>query len=417
MNIAMISYHTCPLAILGGKNTGGMNVYVRELTRFLGRAGVRVDVFTRSENEHIPQVSHDLGYFNRVVHIPAGPEIYLPKETLAGYTDIFAQRIMSFAEKKEMQYDLVHAHYWLSGLAGQMLKSTWHVPLLQMFHTLGLMKQKIGRTSEEREGAYRYDGERLVMRNADRIIAATEAERSQLKELYNQAPNKVDIIPPGVNIHHFYPIPQDEAKEAIGISAKDRMALFVGRIEPLKGVDTLIEAMAIVKRTCKTFRCPHYLVIIGGDPEGEEEFVSGEMQRLQNLCTDLGLDEIVVFLGKRNQNTLPYYYSAAEVVVMPSHYESFGMVALEAMACGTPVIASRVGGLAHLIKDGETGYFVPAMDPQALSEKLRLIFINQGLRANLGRQAVTYAQNFRWEWVTEQMIHVYNAVVDGKNQP
>lgn len=412
MNIAMISYHTCPLAILGGKNTGGMNVYVRELTRFLGRAGVHVDVFTRSENEHIPQVSHDLGYFNRVVHIPAGPEIFLPKETLAGYTDLFAQGIIDFTGKKGIKYDLVHAHYWLSGLAGQILKTTWQVPLLQMFHTLGLMKQKVGRTSEEREGQYRYDGERLVMKNADRVIAATKAERSQLKELYGLEQKKVDIIPPGVNIHHFYPIPQDEAKEAIGISAKDRMALFVGRIEPLKGVDTLIEAMAIVKRTCKNFRCPHYLVIIGGDPVGEEEFVSSEMRRLQALCTSLGLDEIVIFLGKRDQNTLPYYYSAAEVVVMPSHYESFGMVALEAMACGTPVIASRVGGLAHLIKDGETGYFVPAQDAQALSEKLRLIFINQGLRANLSRQAVAYAQNYCWEWVTEQMIRVYQEMTD-----
>ena len=417
MNIAMISYHTCPLAILGGKNTGGMNVYVRELTRFLGREGVHVDVFTRSENEHIPQVSHDLGYFNRVVHIPAGPEVYLPKETLAEYTDLFAQGIMDFSVKKGIKYDLVHAHYWLSGLAGQILKSAWHVPMLQMFHTLGLMKQKIGRTSEEREGAYRYDGERLVMQNADRIIAATEAERSQLEDLYGLNPHKVTIIPPGVDIHHFYPIPQDEAKEAIGISAKDRMALFVGRIEPLKGVDTLIEAMAIVKRTCKTFRCPHYLVIIGGDPEGDEEFVSSEMQRLQLQCTELGLDEIVVFLGKRDQNTLPYYYSAAEVVVMPSHYESFGMVALEAMACGTPVIASRVGGLAYLIKDGETGYFVPAQDPQALSEKLRLIFINQGLRTRLGRQAVDYAQNFSWEWVTKQIIHVYEQMINGVSHP
>jgi len=411
MNIAMISYHTCPLAVLGGKNTGGMNVYVRELTRFLGRAGVHVDVFTRSQDEHIPQVSHDLGNFNRVVHIPAGPETDLKKKHLAQYTDEFAQKIIKFAEKKHIQYDLVHAHYWLSGLAGKVLKDTWNVPMLQMFHTLGLMKQSVARTAEEREGAYRIEGERFVMQSADRIIAATRAELSQLESLYGLNQQKVDVIPPGVDTHHFYPIPPDEAKEAVGISPNERMALFVGRIEPLKGVDTLIRAMAIVKQKCRSFVCPHYLVIIGGESEADEEKLSTEMRRLQILCRDLGLDEIVLFLGKRAQNTLPYYYSAAEVVVMPSFYESFGMVALEAMACGTPVIASRVGGLAFLVRDGETGYFVPAQDPEALARRLRSIFINEDLQKKLGNQAAAYAREFNWERITAQIMNVYQTMV------
>ncbi len=407
MNIAMLSYHTCPLAILGGKNTGGMNVYVRELTRFLGRVGVHVDVFTRSEDDHVPHVSHDLGYFNRVVHIPAGPETNLPKEQLKNFTDEFAHQIIDFAEKKHIKYDLVHAHYWLSGVAGKKLKDAWGVPMLQMFHTLGLMKQRVGRTSEEREGDYRIEGEHFVMKAANRIIAATEAEQSQLEMLYGVNHQKVTIIPPGVNTHHFYPIPKDEAKEAIGISSKDRMALFVGRIEPLKGVDTLIEAMSIVKRTCKSFSCPHYLAVIGGDPEEDSVEISSEMSRLQALCRDLGLNEMVVFLGKRGQDTLPYYYSAAEVVVVPSYYESFGMVALEAMACGTPVIASRVGGLAFLVKEGETGYFVPAHDAEALAIKLRNIFVDEELRIRLGIKAAAYAREFQWETITEEMVKVY----------
>ncbi len=411
MNIAMISYHTCPLAELGGKNTGGMNVYVRELTRYLGRAGVHVDVFTRSQDEHIPQVSHDLGYFNRVVHIPAGPEISLPKSQLAEYTGTLANGIMDFAAKKNIQYDLIHAHYWMSGMAGALLKEAWGVPMLQMFHTLGLMKLRIGRTPEEREGKYRIDGERFVIEQADRIIAATEAERSQLESLYGVNDHKVTIIPPGVDTHYFYPIPEDEAKEAIGISPNDRMALFVGRIEPLKGVDTLIRAMAIVKKKCKTFVCPHYLIIIGGDPFGESQDMTDEMKRLQGLCQDLGLGEMVLFLGKRGQQTLPYYYSAAEVVVMPSHYESFGMVALEAMACGTPVIASRVGGLALLVQEGETGFFVPAQDPDALAEKLRLLFVNHDLRARFGEQAVAYARDFSWELIAAQILEVYQSLL------
>lgn len=411
MNIAMISYHTCPLAVLGGKNTGGMNVYVRELTRFLGRIGIHVDVFTRSMDEHVPQVSHDLGYFNRVVHISAGPEVYLQKDELQSYIHPFAEGIMDFADRKGIQYDLVHSHYWMSGLAGKELKAAWGVPMLQMFHTLGLMKQRIGRTAEEREGQERVEGELAVMQAADRIIAATEAERSQLELLYGINHQKVSIVPPGVDTHHFYPIPADEAKEAIGISPGDRMALFVGRIEPLKGVDTLIRAMAIVKSTCKEFVCPHYLVIIGGDPEGHPERDEGEMGRLQALARSLGLDEIVLFLGKRGQHTLPYYYSAAEVVVMPSHYESFGMVALEAMACGTPVIASQVGGLAYLVQEGETGFFVPAQDPMALAGKLRLMFVNHELRAEMGSRAVTYAQRYRWETIADQISAVYQQML------
>ncbi len=411
MNIAMISYHTCPLAVLGGKNTGGMNVYVRELTRFLGRIGIHVDVFTRSMDEHVPQVLHDLGYFNRVVHVPAGPEVYLQKQDLTEHIDAFADGIMAFGEKKGITYDLVHCHYWMSGIAGMILKQEWQVPMLQMFHTLGLMKQRVGQTPEEREGEERIEGEKAVMAAADRIIAATEAERSQLELLYGINHQKVTIIPPGVDTHHFYPIPPEEAKEAIGINPNERMALFVGRIEPLKGVDTLLRAMAIVKRTCKQFVCPHYLVIIGGDPEGHPERDTGEMGRLQELARSLGLDEIALFLGKRGQNTLPYYYSAAEVVVMPSHYESFGMVALEAMACGTPVIASRVGGLGYLVKEGETGYTIPAQDPKALAEKLRLLFVDHTLRNRLGAQAVVYAQRFRWEAITDEIAAVYRQMV------
>jgi len=411
MNIAMLSYHTCPLAILGGKNTGGMNVYVRELTRFLGRKGVHVDVFTRSQDEHVPSVSHDLGFFNRVVHVPAGPEHYLPKEQISEYTNTFAEQVFDFAKRKGISYDLIHAHYWMSGMAGKLLKAQWDVPMVQMFHTLGLMKQQIARSPEEFEGDYRLRGEGVVIESADRIIAATQAEQSQLESLYGADLQKITVIPPGVNTNHFYPIPQDEAKEAIGIPAKDRMALFVGRIEPLKGLDTLIRAMAILKRTCTSFRCPDYLVIIGGDPEENHDQMSVEMEGLQQLCQSLGLDEMILFLGKRGQTTLPYYYAAAEVVVMPSHYESFGMVALEAMACGTPVIASRVGGLAHLIQEGVTGYFVPAQDPEALAEKLRLLFIDNELRARFGSQAAAYARDFGWEHITDQIMKVYHELV------
>ncbi len=408
MNIAMLSYHTCPLAILGGKNTGGMNVYVRELTRHLGMRGVHVDVFTRSQDEHIPQVSHDLGYGNRVVHISVGPEFSMLKSELAEYIPEFARQIQAFSEKKGIRYDLIHSHYWMSGVAGKVLQESWAVPMVQMFHTLGLVKQSIARSSDEYEGQYRIDGENVVIDSADKIIAATEAEKAQLVTMYHTDGDRITIIPPGVDTCHFYPIPQDEAKEAIGIPQHDRMALFVGRIEPLKGIDTLIKAMALLKLDCG--KCPHYLVIIGGDPDASPELISLEMIRLKNLCHELGLDDMVIFLGKRGQDTLPYYYSAAEVLVIPSHYESFGMVALEAMACGTSVIASEVGGLAYLIKEGETGFFVPSGDPETLAGCLTKLFLDDELRKSIGKQAAEYARNYDWLNITDKVIQLYEEV-------
>ena len=408
MRVAMLSYHTCPLATLGGKDTGGMNVYVKELTRKLGRLGVHVDVFTRSQDEHVPHVLHDLGYGNRIVHVPAGPEVPLPKPELAAHIPKFVDGILSFAQKKNVQYDLIHSHYWMSGIAALELKKNWDVPVVHMFHTLGLMKQRIARAPHEAEGDYRIQGEFEVLKNADQIIAATPAEMAQLQWLYEASDSKISIIPPGVDVSHFYPIPEDEAKEFVGIPSQDRMMLFVGRIEPLKGIDTLIEAIAIIRKKGTLDRhCCLCVSIIGGEPEGTPETLSAEMFRLQQLCNQQGLGDLVTFLGRRGQNTLPYFYSAADVVVMPSHYESFGMVALEAMACGTPVIATQVGGLAFLVRDGVTGFHIPVDDPEALSDRLITLLDDHDLRNQMSQNAVEIAQNYAWETIAASMEKVY----------
>lgn len=416
MRIAMISYHTCPLATLGGKDTGGMNVYVRDLTRELGRLGIHVDVFTRSQDEHVPHVLHDLGYGNRVVHIPAGPEQPSPKQQLPDYIPEFVQGIEHFAAEKGLHYDLIHSHYWMSGLAAEMLSEAWGaphsnaaVPIIQMFHTLGEMKNRIAQSDEERETPSRLEGERRVLARVDRVIAATLAEKAQLEWLYKADSRKLTIIPPGVDTGRFYPIPKDEAKQFIGIPNEDRMVLFVGRIEPLKGLDTLIRAMACMG--LEDSNCPTYLVIIGGDPSASPEDMTSEMASLQQLCRDLKMDRTVVFLGKRGQDTLPYYYSAAEVLVMPSHYESFGMVALEAMACGTPVIASQVGGLAFLIEDGVTGYHIPGGDSDALCDKLTLLLGNAEKRELMGASAAEEAKDYSWDKIAAQMIAVYESLL------
>jgi D-inositol-3-phosphate glycosyltransferase len=411
MRIAMLSYHTCPLATLGGKDTGGMNVYVHEITRHLGRRGVHVDVFTRSQDEHVPHVLHDLGYGNRVVHIAAGPEHPMPKKELATYLPEFVRGIQAFAAEKGIQYDLIHSNYWMSGIAAGALKAAWGTPVVHMYHTLGLMKNRIARGPEEMEGDYRINGEREVLKIADRIIAATLAEKSQLHFLYQTSERRIEVVPPGVDTSRFYPIPQDEARESIGVPVNDRVILFVGRIEPLKGLDTLLRALALLRESGVQCRAPHYLIVVGGDPSASGENLTAEMARLQALCKELGLDELVLFLGKRAQDTLPYYYSSADVLVMPSHYESFGMVALEAMACGTPVVASQVGGLAFLVQDGVTGYVVPNGDPAALSERLTRLLTDDQLRACLGSQAADYARQYSWENIVDQLLVVYNKLL------
>lgn len=413
LRIAMLSYHTCPLATLGGKDTGGMNVYVRDLTKQLGRMGVHVDVFTRSQDEHVPHVLHDLGFGNRVVHVPAGPETPLPKQELPKYIPSFVEGIKQFASEKGIQYDLIHSHYWMSGLAAETLSEAWGgAPIVHMFHTLGEMKNRVARSPEEREGPDRLKGERRVIARADRIIVPTLAEQAQLEWLYKVDVSKTRVIPPGVDLSQFYPIPVDEARLFIGRAPDDRIILFVGRIEPLKGLDTLLRAVACLR--LRDLKEPMQLVVIGGDPDAAPEDMDAEMARLQKMCTDLTVGKMVAFLGKRSQDTLPYYYSAADVLVMPSHYESFGMVALEAMACGTPVVASQVGGLAFLVQDGVTGYTVPESDDQALCERLTAILGDPGLRRKLGLNAASEARAYSWDKIAGQILAVYEEL--GKNQ-
>lgn len=409
MRIAMLSYHTCPLATLGGKETGGMNVYVRELTRALGRRGVGVDVFTRSQDEHVPHVLHDLGFGNRVVHIPSGPEHPLAKDELRTHLPEYVLRIREFADQKGLHYDLIHSHYWLSGAAALQLQESWQVPLIQTFHTLGEMKNQVARNQGEVASPARLELENELLDRADRIVASTQAELAQFRWLYHTPAARVEIIEPGVDTAHFYPIPRDEAREFIGATDDRRIVLFVGRIEPLKGLDSLLRAVALIRDGTEL---KLHLMVIGGEPEVGEERMDSEMRRLLQLTAELKIENEVTYLGRRDQDTLQYFYSAAEVVVMPSHYESFGMVALEAMACGTPVIASETGGLMFLVQDGQTGFHVPTAMPAALAERLVTLLEDPELRGRLGRQAAEYARGFDWRGVADQMIELYRQLAE-----
>ena len=409
--VAMISMHTCPLAMLGGKKTGGMNVYVRDLSRRLGSMGIHVDVFTRSQDDCVPMVNHELGIDARVIHIPAGPQAPIPVSEVGNYVEEFATGIVDFAAAEGLQYDIIHSHYWLSGLVAERLEQYWgDTPIIHMFHTLGHMKNRIATDVAERAPQDRIDGESHVLSIADRIIAATPAEQAQLNWLYGANMEKVIVIPPGVDLERFQPIAKAEAKKKVGIPCGDKNIMFAGRIEPLKGIDTLIQAMALIKERHPDVVENTCVAIIGGDPWSDNP--DAEMARLQAMRQMLGIHDIILFLGAKDQDVLPNYYAAAEMVVMPSHYESFGMVALEAMAMGRPVIASEVGGLAFLIHDGINGYHVPTRDPQALAERIYELLTNDQCREEMGRLARKNAEKFDWSIIAEHIIGVYRHLLD-----
>jgi D-inositol-3-phosphate glycosyltransferase len=408
-HIAMLSVHTCPLATLGGKETGGMNVYVRDLTRELARRGIHVDVFTRSQNPHLPHVMHNLGQTGRVIHIPTGPEEPYDKNKVFDHLPEFVDNVLQFADREGIAYDLIHSHYWLSGWAARELREAWskrngETPIVQMFHTLGLVKNHIAAPSE-RESQRRIDVETEIVGLADHLVAATPAEEEQLVEHYGADPRKITIIPPGVDLALFHPHSPEDAKSRIGVKPCDNMILFVGRIEPLKGIDTLLRAMALLAYECPLWTKQLCVAIIGGDPNTTE---NEEMERLKAIRAELGITDLVTFLGAHDQDKLHHYYSAAEMVIMPSHYESFGMVALEAMACGTPVIASEVGGLAYLVRDGVTGFHVPDRDPVALASAIARLAQDSALRERLGRQAHQYAQQYSWECIADRIQALYS---------
>lgn len=403
LNICMLSYHTSPLAALGGKHSGGMNVYVRELSAQLAKRGHRVDVFTRG----VEDVVQPLADGARLVTLAAGPRREVEKNQLTAYIPEFSARLQQFAERERLQYDLIHAHYWMSGLVGKELRSAWKAPMVAMFHTLGLVKDRIA-VLGERESDERIRGERRVLAAADMVVAATPAERADLQWLYELPSARAAVIPPGVDLDHFRPLDKAAARAKLGFSAGERQILFVGRIEALKGIDTLIRASHLL--LLQGF-APFNVNIIGGDVEESLEQMGSELARLRTLTRELGLSAHIHFLGSRRQRELPAYYAAADVVVMPSYSESFGMVALEAMACGRPVIASRVGGLAYLVEDGITGFHVQEGNAEEMAVRLEQLLGDEGLRDRMGQAARTEAEKYSWERAAVQIENLFSRLL------
>ena len=405
--IALISVHTSPLAALGGAKTGGMNVYVRELSREMGKRGLFVDIFTRSVGESNAVLENAIGENVRLVALSAGPPTALSPEEHLPHLSEFTANLMAFATLHNLHYDIVFSHYWLSGWVAAKLKEAWGIRFAHMFHTLGHMKKRI-LEPESYQSDRRIMTEAHVLQWADRVIAATPAEQAQLRWLYRARRRQIVVIPPGVNTERFSDaMTVSEARASLGIDPNRHVLLFVGRIEPLKAVDTILEALRVLRDKQPELLPRLHFIIVGGDPNSRSD---AEMNRLQRLSVELGINQIVSFVGAADQAELPHYYRAATAVIMPSDYESFGMVALEAMACGTPVIASQVGGLQFLVRDQQTGFHVPAREPVSLAQAIISLVSDPTKTAEMGLTASRIAQEYAWSEIADRLLRVFETI-------
>jgi D-inositol-3-phosphate glycosyltransferase len=399
--IAVISLHTSPLDQPGIGDSGGMNVYIRSVAERLAGRGVAVDIYTRCAGRGVPEIER-IGPLTRVIQVNAGPCAPVPKRNLPAILSRFEAGILARAEE-EGPYDLVHAHYWLSGRAAMAAAARWGVPLVASFHTLGEVKDRAVGAVEGYEPPARLAGEREIIRAADRILAPTPVEASHLVELYGAAPDRIRVVPPGVDGGVFEPRPKEEARRRLGLGGR-RLILFLGRLQPLKGPDVAIRAVAESFRRDPEATRDVALGVVGG-PSGPRgaAFVEG----LRHLAVEEGIGDRVRFLEPRPHDDLPWVYSAAEVLLMPSRSESFGLAALEAQACGVPVVAAAVGGLRYVVGDGESGYLVPGHEPAAHAARLEAVLGDPDLATHLRRGARARAARFPWEDTVDGVLAAY----------
>ena len=394
---AFITLHACPLAAPGQGKSGGMNVYVRQLAAALGEMGMQIDIFTR-EHADVANRIETIGPNVRVIHIRAGePEAHLGE--LYAHLPEFLNQLNAFREEEGLKYDVVHSHYWLSSWIGRELSQEMGVPHVVTFHTLGLIKMQS--RAGEVEQAERPVVEAEVMATADRIIAFSPHERDAMARLYGADAGKVSLVPCGVDLSVFRPLDRDSVRARLGLNG-DKILLYVGRIEPLKGLDLLVETAAQMDSQDGV-----RVMVVGADVNGDRE-----LDRVKQLVRERDLEDKIDFVGQVDHKELPLYYNAADVCVVPSYYESFGLVALEAMACGTPVVATRVGGLSTIIQHSRTGYLQSWRCPEAFANSVEMIISSNGLQQSLGEAARKRAEGTGWDNVAAMMWDEY-AVLTG----
>ncbi len=396
--IALISEHGDPAAQIGKDAAGGQNVYVRQVGEALAKLGWQVDMFTRKSNpddativEHTPHC--------RTIRLVAGPETYIPRDRLFEYMPEFVAAFQKFQQQEGMPYPLAHTNYWMSGWVGLELKKHQNLQLLHTYHSLGAIKYRtvanIPAIAQTRLAV-----ERQILEQSHCIISTSPQEMADLRKLVSQR-GRIEIIPCGTDIDNFQPISRTGARQQLGLNPQAKIVLYVGRFDPRKGIETLVRAHAQLVERSADVRNLRLLIVGGSDPQ---EADGVERQRIEGIVDRLGIGASIEFVGMVGHDRLPLYYTAADVCVIPSHYEPFGLVAIEAMACGTPVVASAVGGLKFTVLPEETGLLVPAKDEAAFAQAIERILTDDLWAQKVRKQAVTRVRdNFSWTGVAVQL--------------
>lgn len=405
--IAVISEHASPLCVLGGVDSGGQNLYVGQLAKQLASIGYEVDVFTRRDSDRLPEIAEwEAGV--RIIHVPAGPPAFVRKEEMLPFMDDFAAYLRHFCQCQRGSYDLVHANFWMSGLVACELKRSLGLPFVITFHALGRVRRQHQKEAD-RFPDVRFEIEDRIIAEADRILAECPQDEEDLIRHYNADPARITILPCGFDPAELSPLSKPLARFALKIPPEDRVILQLGRMVPRKGVDTVIRGLG---RLVRDHGIAARLLLVGGDSDEPDPRVTPELGRLQEIARAEGVADWVTFVGRRGRETLKYYYSAADVFVTVPWYEPFGITPVEAMACGTPVVGSNVGGIKYTVRDGETGYLVPPRDPDQLAERLAHLYGHPKLLSVLSRQAVRRANDlFTWGKVAAMLAAVYEEVL------
>ncbi|MDQ4052694.1 MAG: D-inositol-3-phosphate glycosyltransferase [Actinomycetota bacterium] len=409
----MISVHTSPLDQPGTGDAGGLNVYVVEVAKRLASRGIEVDVFTRATRSALEQVvPHSDGVTVR--HIHAGPFEGLTKHELPGQLCVFAREVLRAEAGQPLgHYDVVHSHYWLSGQVGALARDRWGVPLVHSMHTMAKVKNDALAEGDTPEPESRIIGEQQVVEAADVLIANTDLEAKQLINLYDAEPGRVEVINPGVDLSVFRPRDRAGVRAELGLDPDAYVLLFAGRIQPLKGPEVLLRAVSVLLERRPELRRRLVVPIVGG-PSG-----SGldRPTSLASLAGELGVTDVVRFVPPVSQNELAQWYAAATLVAVPSYNESFGLVAAEAQACGTPVVAAAVGGLTTVVRDRHSGLLVDDHDPLAWAAALSSVVGDTELHERLAHGAIVQAREFSWEATAERTLDVYRQARSFMREP
>lgn len=401
--IAFISDHASPLATLGGKDSGGQNVYVAEVAVQLSLLGYQVDIYTRAEDP----TQDEIVYWKpniRVIHIVAGPIAILPKEQLYDYMTEFSSNMISFIEDNHLQYHLVHAHFWLSGMVAIDVKKQLEIPFVVTFHALGAVR-RLHQGCSDKFPKIREKIERDIIWQAERIIAECPNDLKDLIQHYQAPLDKIEIIPCGYNPTDFYPVDRKEAKKRLNLNPAFTYILQLGRMVKRKGIDNVIEAFSHAQHAIPELR----LLVVGGNFQSEDDQI--EFDRLNHLCEELDLKDKVIFTGQKNRDMLRYYYAASELFITTPWYEPFGITPLESMACGTPVIGADVGGISFTVRNGETGLLVAPQQPQQLSSAIVDLISDDRKRLKFAVNALRHVKSFTWKTVSESIAQLYEQCI------